>query len=109
ADDWDDLRAALFTGVNLGRYDVVLHTMLALDVLALGSGLGEAQLAHLDEAMRRGAANELGLLCRALLVRSGTLYALGRLLEARRDAETALLLAHETTAPPRPAPGPPTA
>jgi predicted ATPase len=96
ADDWENLRAALLAGVNFGRYDVVLHTTLALDILALGSGLGEAQLAHLDEALRRGAANELGLLCRALLARSGTLYALGRLLEARRDAETALLLANET-------------
>jgi len=95
ADDWEDLRAALLTGVTAGRFDVVLHTALALDALALGSGLGEAQLAHVDEALRRGAANDLGLLCRALLARSGTLYALGRLIEARRDAETALLIANE--------------
>jgi predicted ATPase len=95
ADDWEDLRAALLAGVNAGRFDVVLHTALALDALALGSGLGEAQLAHVDEALRRGAANELGLLCRALLARSSTLYALGRLIEARRDAETALLIATE--------------
>ncbi len=95
ADDWEDLRAALLTGVKASRFDVVLHTALALDTLALGSGLGEAQLAHVDEALRRGAANDLGLLCRALLARSSTLYALGRLIEARRDAETALLIANE--------------
>jgi predicted ATPase len=95
ADDWEDLRAALRAGVNASRYDVVLHTALALDALALGSGLGEAQLAHVDEALRRGAANDLGLLCRALLARSSTLYALGRLIEARRDAETALVIANE--------------
>ena len=95
ADDWEDLRAALLAGVSAGRFDIVLHTALALDALALGSGLGEAQLAHVDEALRRGAANDLGLLCRALLARSSTLYALGRLIEARRDAETALLIATE--------------
>lgn len=95
ADDWEDLRAALLAGVSAGRFDVVLHTALALDALALGSGLGEAQLAHVDEALRRGAANDVRLLCRALLARSSTLYALGRLIEARRDAETALLLATE--------------
>jgi predicted ATPase len=95
ADDWEDLNAAMLFGVSAGRPDVVLHATLALDVLALGSGLGEAHLAHLDEALRRGGANELGLLCRALLARSGTLYALGRLIEARRDAETALVIANE--------------
>lgn len=35
------------------------------------------------------------MLGRALLVRSGALYALGRLVEARRDAETALSLSRE--------------
>ncbi len=97
AEDRDDLHAAMRYGASHERPDVVLFTALALDALALGGGLGEEQLAHLDEALRRGAASDLGLLCRALLARSSTLYALGRLVESRRDAETALLLAIETS------------
>ncbi len=95
ADDWEDLKAAMAFGASARRADIVLHTALALDVLALGSGLGEMQLEQLDAALRRGAANDLGLLCRALLARSSTLYALGRLVEARRDAETALSIASD--------------
>jgi tetratricopeptide (TPR) repeat protein len=94
ADDWEDLHAAMAFGAK-DNPELVLRIALAIDVLALGSGLGAVQLAHLDDALRRGAACDLGLLGRALLVRSGALYALGRLVEARRDAETALSLARE--------------
>ena len=95
ADEWEDLQAALAYGAARRRHEIVLHTALALDRLALGGGLGEARLADLDGALRAGAASDLGLLARALLARSSTLYALGRLLEARRDAETALGIARE--------------
>ncbi|HEY1960060.1 MAG TPA: tetratricopeptide repeat protein [Polyangiaceae bacterium] len=95
ADDWEDLEAALAWGVAHKRFDVVLHTALALDALALGGGLGEARLAELDAALRAGAAADLDLLARALLARASTLYALGRLVESRRDAETAVTLADE--------------
>jgi predicted ATPase len=98
ADDWDDLHAALSWAAESERPDVVLHAALALERLALGGGLGEVALAQLDEALRRGAASDLDLLARALLARSSTLYALGRLLEARRDAETALALAEDLSA-----------
>ncbi len=94
ADDWEDLHAAMAHAAK-DHPEMVLRIALAIDVLALGSGLGAAQLAHLDEALRRGAACDLGLLGRALVVRSQALYALGRLVEARRDAETGLSLAQE--------------
>jgi len=94
ADDWEDLHAAMVFSRS-DHPEMVLRLALAIDALALGSGLGAAQLARLDDALRRGAACDLGLLGRALLVRSGALYALGRLIEARRDAETALSLAEE--------------
>ncbi len=95
ADDWDDLHAAMTFGAATGRPQIVLRTALAIDVLALGSGLGLAQLAYLDEALRLGAAGDLRLVSRALGVRAGALYGLGRLDEARRDSETALRLAGE--------------
>jgi predicted ATPase len=95
ADDWDDLHAAMTFGAATERPQIVLRTALAIDVLALGSGLGLAQLAYLDEALRLGAAGDLRLVSRALGVRAGALYGLGRLDEARRDSETALRLAGE--------------
>lgn len=95
-DDREDLRAAMRFGSTHMRHDVVLHTALAIETLALGGGLDEAELSELDEALRRGAARDLMLLCRALLARSSSLHALGRLVESRRDAETALLLAIES-------------
>jgi tetratricopeptide (TPR) repeat protein len=95
AHDWEDLHAAAAFETASGQANVVLQIALAIDVLAHGGGLGVTQLGHLDEALRRGAAGDLGLLGRALLVRSKALYALSRLVEARRDAETALSLARE--------------
>jgi len=95
ADDRDDLQAAMALGASAGHSQIVLRIALALDAISLGSGLGGAELAHLDEALRAGAAHELGLLGRALGVRAAALYSLGRLDEARRDAEMALRLATE--------------
>ncbi len=95
AEDWDDLVAAMAFGAESGRPRIVLRTALAVDALALGSGLGSTKLAYLDEALRMGAAGDLGVLSRALGVRATALYALGRLVEARRDAETAYRLAAE--------------
>lgn len=95
SDEWEDLHAALAFGVARKRPSIVLHAALALDVLALGGGISEALLAELDGALRAGAASDLDLLSHALLARSSALYALGRLLESRRDAETALSLAQE--------------
>ena len=95
ADDRDDLQAAMALGARGGHSQIVLRIALALDAISLGSGLGGAELAYLDEALRAGAAHELGLLGRALGVRAAALYSLGRLDEARRDAEMALRLATE--------------
>jgi tetratricopeptide (TPR) repeat protein len=95
ADDRDDLQAAMALGASAGHSQIVLRIALALDAISLGSGLGGAELAHLDDALRAGAAHELGLLGRALGVRAAALYSLGRLDEARRDAEMALRLATE--------------
>jgi tetratricopeptide (TPR) repeat protein len=94
-DDWEDLHAAAAFASRSSHPNAVLQIALAVDVIAHDGGLGSGLLALLDDALRRGAASDLGLLARALLVRSGALYALGRLVEARRDAETALLLATE--------------
>ncbi len=99
-DDWEDLHAAMLFA-SIDHPDIVLNIALAIDVLAFGNGLGAGELALLDDALRRGAACDLGLLGRALLVRSGALYAVGRLVEARRDAETALSLAGEIDDPRR--------
>ncbi len=96
-DDREDLRAAMRYGAQHHRSDIVFFTALAIETLALGGGLDETELAELDEALRHGAARDLSLLCRALLARSSSLHALGRLVESRRDAETALLLALETS------------
>jgi tetratricopeptide (TPR) repeat protein len=95
ADDWDDLQAAMAFGAATGRPQIVLRTALAIDVLAHGSGLSSTQLAYLDEALRLGAAGDLNLVARALGVRAGALYGLGRLDEAREDARMALRLASE--------------
>ena len=93
-DDWEDLPAAAAFAAQ-EHPDLVLQIALALDVLSPGTGLGATQLGFLDDALRRGAACDLGLLARALLVRAAALYGLGRVMEARRDAETALSLALE--------------
>jgi len=94
ADDWEDIGAAAAFAAKEHPH-LVLPLALAIDALAHGSGLDSTQLGYLDEALRRGAASDLGLLGRALLVRAGALYGLGRLVEARRDAATSLALATE--------------
>jgi predicted ATPase len=93
--DRDDLQAAMTLGARANRPAIVLRVALALDALSMGGGLSTSQLALLDDALRTGAAGELPLVGRALGVRSGALYAIGRLQEAKRDAETALELAIE--------------
>jgi tetratricopeptide (TPR) repeat protein len=93
--DRDDLQAAMALGARAHRPAIVLRVALALDALSMGGGLSSSQLALLDDALRTGAAGELPLVGRALGVRSGALYAIGRLQEARRDAEMALELATE--------------
>jgi predicted ATPase/Tfp pilus assembly protein PilF len=93
--DRADLLATMRFGARARQPSIVLRTALALDALSMGAGLDRAELAHLDDALRAGAAGDLRLVARALGARSGALVAMGRLAEARRDAETALRLATE--------------
>ena len=95
ADDWDDLLAAMAFGAETGRPDVVLRVAIALDGLAQGAGLGSSELSALEAALRLGGAANVALLGRALGVRARALHALGRLEDAKGDAEDALRLATE--------------
>lgn len=94
-DDRADLVATMAFAARQGDHHRVLQVALALDALARGTGLGRMELAHLDDALGAGATRDLGLVGRALGVRAGALYALGRLDEAKRDAEMAVRLATE--------------
>ncbi len=95
AEERADLVAAMAFAARQKQPHHVLRVALALDALARGGGLGRAELTHLDDALGAGATRDLGLVGRALGVRAGALYALGRLDEAKRDAEMAVRLATE--------------
>jgi predicted ATPase len=95
----ENLEAVLDLGASCRRPDLVLRAAIALDVISSGTGLSQAQLAVLDDALRAGDTRLGGLdpamVGRALGVRAGALRALGKLEEAAHDASVALALAQQ--------------
>ncbi len=89
----ENLEAVLEFGAAQGRPDLVLRAAVALDFLASGTGISSARLAHLDAALRASSNLDPAMVGRALGVRAGALRAQGQLVEAERDARTALSLA----------------
>lgn len=95
ADDRGDLLAAMAFDAATGRTRAVLRMALAVDALASGAGLGTAQLATFESALRVGTSGDAHLLARSLGVHALALHASGRLAEAKAEAEQALQLATE--------------
>jgi predicted ATPase len=94
----DNVEAVLEFGAATGRPDLVLRAAVVLDFLSSGTGLSRAQLGLLDEALRTSQSLDPATVGRALGVRAGALRAMGRLVEAERDAATALGLARRAGA-----------
>jgi predicted ATPase len=93
--DRENLEAVLDLGAAVRRPDLVIRAAIALDVIAAGTGLSRAHLERLDTALTTSPNLDPMLTGRALALRAGALRALGRLVEADRDAFTALGLARE--------------
>ncbi len=95
AADRENIEAILDLGASAGRADFVIRAAIALEVIAGGSGLSRAQIAHVDAALTMLPGLDPAMMGRALALRAGALRAVGRLVEADRDAFTALGLARE--------------
>ena len=95
AADRENLEAVLDLGAATRRADLVIRAAIALDEIAAGSGLSRAHLAQLDTALTTAYSLDRALTGRALALRAGALRAVGKLVEADRDAFTALGMARE--------------
>jgi predicted ATPase len=93
--DRENLEAVLDLGAATRRPDLVIRAAIALDEIAAGSGLSRGHLARLDTALTTAHSLDPSLTGRALALRAGALRAVGKLVEADRDAFTALGLARE--------------
>jgi len=86
----ENLQTALSFAASTKRHDLVLRLSIALDAITVGNGLTWTQMEWLDDALSSATTNDVGLVGRALGVRAASLFGMGRTVEAREDAESAL-------------------
>jgi tetratricopeptide (TPR) repeat protein len=91
----ENVRAAISFAVAEAMHDVALRLCLSLEAASPGVGASRADLAALDAAIAGGGTHDPATLSRALAVRALAVHALGRLQEAKRDAQIALALARQ--------------
>jgi len=89
----ENFEAALRFASSIGRPELVVRLLVALDGGSLSQGLSRAKLAMLDDALRSGNVRDSQLIGRALGVRAVAMHAQGRLAEAKSDASASLALA----------------